>query len=111
MLSLLSQIDQKERPYLKELYGKPKVFKEIQRIESDFMIEVGKELLKRKVPYLHHCDAMYVRKSDKEETIKVFEEVATRMFGRKIYVGWSDNIGKGTNEESFNEQCLLPSAR
>ena len=111
MLSLLSQIDQKERPYLKELYGKPKVFKEVQRIESDFMIEIGEELLKRKIPYLHHCDAMYVRKSDKEDTIKVFEEVATRMFGRKIYVGWSDNIGKGTNEESFKEKSLLPSAR
>lgn len=110
-LRTITAIMEKERPYLKELYGKPKVFKEIQRIESDFMIEVGKELLKRKVPYLHHCDAMYVRKSDKEETIKVFEEVATRMFGRKIFVGWSDNIGKGTNEESFNEQCQLPSAR
>ena len=34
---------EKERPYLKELYGKPKVFKEIQRIESDFMVEIGKE--------------------------------------------------------------------
>ena len=75
------------------------------------MIEIGKKLLKRKIPYLHHCDAMYVRKSDKEDTIKVFEEVATRMFGRKIYVGWTDNIGKGTNEESFKEKCPLPSAR
>ena len=110
-LRKITAIMEKERPYLKELYGKPKVFKEIQRIESDFMIEVGKELLKRKIPYLHHCDAMYVKKSDKEETIKVFEEVATRMFGRKIYVGWTDNIRKGTNEESFKEKCLLPSAR
>ena len=110
-LKRITAIMEKERPYLKELYGKPKVFKEIQRIESDFMIEIGKKLLKRKIPYLHHCDAMYVRKSDKEDTLKVFEEVATRMFGRKIYVGWTDNIGKGTNEESFKEKCLLPSAR
>lgn len=103
LLSKLTAIMEEERPYVIQLYGKPKVFKEIQRIESDYMMEIERELLKRKVPYLHHCDAMYVKKPDREATIKVFEEVATRRFGRKIYVGWSDNTGKGTNEESFNE--------
>ena len=97
LLSELTAIMEEERPYVSQLYGKPKVFKEIQRIESDFMMAIGEELLKRKIPYLHHCDAMYVKRSDKEETIKVFEDVAVRLFGRKVYVGWSDNVDEGTN--------------
>ena|GEM_PF-3068909 len=96
-LGELTAIMEAERPYVSKLYGKPKVFKEIQRIESDFMMAIGEELLKRKIPYLHHCDAMYVKRSDKEETIKVFEDVAVRLFGRKVYVGWSDNVDEGTN--------------
>ena len=96
-LGELSDLIKKQRPYVSQLYGKPKVFKEIQKIESDFMIKVGKELLKRKIPYLHHCDAMYVRISDREETIRVFEDISEQEFGRKIYLGWSDYQEEGTN--------------
>lgn len=97
LLSELTAIMEEERPYVIQLYGKPKVFKEIQRIESDYMMEIGRELLNRKIPYLHHCDAMYVKKSDRDEVIKVFEDVSERLFGRKIYLGWSDNLDEGTN--------------
>lgn len=96
-LGELSELIKKQRPYVSQLYGKPKVFKEIQKIESEFMIKVGKELLKRKIPYLHHCDAMYVRISDREETIRVFEDISEQEFGRKIYLGWSDYQEEGTN--------------
>ena len=45
----------------------------------------------------HGFKPQYVVTPDKEETIKVFEDVAVRLFGRKVYVGWSDNVDEGTN--------------
>ena len=91
-LRLILKVISTTRPYLKKLLNDPDGAKKSIRQESDFMVAVGNELLERRIPYIHHFDALYVPKSKREETLSVMESVSRRMFdNRVIALRWSDN--------------------
>ena len=81
-----------ERRYLKKLKYNPALIEELTKIESDYMMEVGKRLMKEDILFIHHMDALYVQERNQERTLEIMAEVSEEKWKRKIRLEYSNHL-------------------
>ena len=78
----------KERPYLDKLLLHKDVAKDMIHEESDYMVDVSKQLLSKDVQHIYNFDCYYVTIDNLDITLDTFHNVAMNRYGRKINVDY-----------------------
>ena len=77
-----------ERPYLHGLFLHKDVAKECILEESNYMINVSKELLYKKINHIYNFDCYYVDICNLKSTLDIFYNVSRCKYGTKINVDY-----------------------
>lgn len=84
----------KERQYLDKLLLHKDVAKDMIHEESDYMVDVSKQLLSKGVQHIYNFDCYYVTIDNLDITLDTFHNVAMNRFGRKINVDYDVELYK-----------------
>ena len=81
-----------ERPYLFGLFMNTDTNKQMIHQESCFIREVSSILMDLGISHILNFDAIYTTKSNFTETLNLFEDVSTNLYGRPINIDWNKDI-------------------
>jgi len=81
-----------ERPYLFGLFMNTDTNKQMIHQESCFIKEVSSKLMDLGISHILNFDAIYTTKSNFTETLNLFEDVSTNLYGRPINIDWNKDL-------------------
>ena len=81
-----------ERPYLFGLFMNTDTNKQMIHQESCFIQEVSSKLMDLGISHILNFDAIYTTKSNFIETLNLFEDVSTNLYGRPINIDWNKDL-------------------
>ena len=86
------EIMKEERPYLFGLFMNTDTNKQMIHQESCFIQEVSSKLMDKGIKHILNFDAIYTSKSNFMDTLNLFEEVSTNLYGRPINIDWNKDL-------------------
>ena len=86
------EIMKEERPYLFGLFMNIDTNKQMIHQESNFIQEVSSKLMDKGIKHILNFDAIYTTKSNFMDTLNLFEEVSTNLYGRPINIDWNKDL-------------------
>jgi hypothetical protein len=83
----------KQKPYLFEgLFFNKEKCKSLILKESEFMMNLSKELMSNQLRHISCFDALYIGYRNMHKVLGLFKDVSLRMFGRSINVDYDEEI-------------------